>query len=134
MRTAILAAILAGSTATAQSAMTEREFDAYATGYAITYQTVATGIIATEEYYPGNRVRWQVEGGECLDGTWYAAGRDICFLYEERTTPVCWQMIPTDGGITVYPGQNNVYEAWISINRTKEELSCAPDGYVGSSN
>lgn len=49
-----------------------------------------------ELYYPGRRVMWfHKRRGECAEGTWEQAGPAndpaICFLYEGRADPVCWE-------------------------------------------
>ncbi len=79
--------------ALAQEPMSGAEFGAYVTGKTLTYGTGADPY-GGEDYLPGNRVRWSFLDGRCLEGRWYeetgAAGPQICFVYDDDPTPICW--------------------------------------------
>lgn len=70
--------------------MTAEEFDAHTQGRTLSYAT--DGIVyGREEYRPNRRVRWAFENGECVEGTWYRNGTQICFVYEHDPEAQCWQ-------------------------------------------
>lgn len=93
MRTLILtlATVLATPTL-AETSMTADEFDAFATGKTLTYQT-PDFVFGTEEYLPGRRVRWSDGSPGCYSGTWYPKDGEICFLYQGSSTPACWSFV-----------------------------------------
>ena len=41
---------------------------------------------------------WQDRDGNCLRGSWYAAGPQMCFVYDNDPEPDCWTMSRTDDG------------------------------------
>ena len=48
----------------------------------------------------GRRVLWAFKGDECRKGYWYAAGQEICFVYEQDPDgPQCWTFHRIDDGI-----------------------------------
>jgi hypothetical protein len=94
---AAIAVVLAGP-ALAQEPMTGAEFEAYTTGKTLHYGTNGR-IYGGEDYLPGRKVRWSFLDGKCLDGEWYAANSQICFVYVDDPTPVCWTFFETPGGL-----------------------------------
>lgn len=52
-----------------------------------------------ERYLPGRRVEWSFLDGQCKSGEWYADGTSICFIYEDRPDPQCWQFETTANGL-----------------------------------
>ena len=45
-----------------------------------------------EQYFKGDRARWQYPNGECTEGRWYGAGQSLCFEYEDVPGVQCWIM------------------------------------------
>jgi hypothetical protein len=88
MRAALLLCLLA-STASARTLMTPDEFDAWSSGKTLAY-SVDGEIYGSEAYFPGRRVRDADTGGPCLDGSWYADGDAVCFIYPARDGIHCW--------------------------------------------
>ncbi len=80
---------LAALPARAEAPLSAEAFDAYVTGFTITYQQEDL-VFGIEEYLPDRRVRWSVAPGHCLYGIWYPDGEDICFVYEDNPNPHCW--------------------------------------------
>lgn len=78
--------------------MSAEAFDAYTTGKTFSFGTGVTPYGA-EQYLPNRRVIWSFLDGQCRDGTWYAEEQNICFVYENRDTPQCWQFFQTPSGL-----------------------------------
>ena len=83
----------------AQDPMTGAEFGAYVTGRTLMFGTGAEPY-GGEDYLPGNRVRWSFLDGRCLEGRWYAAAPNICFVYSDDPTPICWTFFEGPDGLT----------------------------------
>ncbi|WP_149142874.1 hypothetical protein [Gemmobacter caeruleus] len=81
-----------------EAPMDAAAFEAYATGKTLTYAE-GGAIFGTEQYLPGRRVRWAFTGDICKIGHWYEADRLICFVYEDRDDPQCWQFWRDAGGL-----------------------------------
>lgn len=60
-----------------------------------------------EEYLDNRRVRWTFLDGECFEGEWYAAGEQICFVYETIPDPQCWHFFVRAGELSArFAGQS----------------------------
>lgn len=109
MRLALAALALVALPAAAETPITPGEFEAHVTGKTVTYRQFET-IFGIEEYLPDRKVRWSVAPNECLYGSWYPSGQDICFVYEDNPTPACWTFWLRDGALVALsvlaePGQ-----------------------------
>ncbi len=80
--------------------MTGPEFDAYVTGKTLMFGTAGAEPYGGEDYLPGRRVRWSFLDGRCLEGTWYEAAPNICFVYSDDPEPICWTFFERPGGLT----------------------------------
>lgn len=110
--------LLLASPVFADTPLTGAEFERIVDGKTLTFSngSVPYGV----EYYGADRqVVWLPLGGECLNGEWYEAqtnsGPAICFEYENRDVPQCWQVFETGGSIRAEylntPGTTVLYEA-----------------------
>lgn len=109
--------------------MTGAEFEAYATGKTLTYG-MAGQIFGTEQYLPGRRVRWAFTESACRIGHWYEADGLICFVYEDRNTPQCWEFWRDAGGLRArFAGDPNGTEL-SEVRQSPGPLSC-PGPEVG---
>lgn len=97
MRAALIAACLA-SPALADAPITAETFEAHVTGKTLTYQQFDS-LFGIEEYLPDRKVRWSTAPNECLYGSWYPQGENICFVYEYDPTPACWTFWLKDGAL-----------------------------------
>jgi hypothetical protein len=88
-------AVAAPLPALAERVMTAEEFDAYATGRTLDYSQFGD-VWGREEYLPNRRVRFSFRDDECREGSWYAKGPQICFVYDDEGVPKCWTYF-TDG-------------------------------------
>jgi len=79
--------------------MTGAEFGAYVTGKTLLYGTGADPY-GGEDYLPGNRVRWSFLDGRCLEGRWFEAAPNICFVYNDDPVPICWTFFKGADGLT----------------------------------
>jgi hypothetical protein len=126
MRALPLAMILAASPALAETPLNADQFDTATQGNTITYD-YGSGILGTEEYLEGRKVRWAFEGDLCIYGTWNEQGDEICFVYENDPAAKCWHYYLRDGvihGQYLGPGADSIVE----VERTSTPLPCAgPD-------
>lgn len=120
-------ALLSGTASHAETNMTGKEFEAYATGKTLTY--AANGqIYGVEQYLPDRRVRWAFVDDTCRIGHWYEDAGEICFVYEHDATPQCWTFHLSDGKLMARfisdPPETELKE----VNQTSEPLACTgPD-------
>lgn len=127
-RFAALIALTAASLAqAADTPMSAAEFEAYTTGKTLTFfsQGQPYGV---ERYKEDRRVTWSFLDGQCKEGTWYADGPSICFVYEDNPTPQCWLFFRQPDGLSALfegePGQTELYSAGES---TDDMLCLGPD-------
>ena len=73
-------------------------FDAYTNGKLL-YFNEGGEAYGAERYLPGRRVEWSFLDGNCKSGQWYALGQSICFVYEDRPDPQCWEFEATKNGL-----------------------------------
>ena len=45
-------------------------------------------------------MRWSVLDGRCLEGTWFEAAPNICFVYSDDPEPICWTFFEGPSGLT----------------------------------
>lgn len=95
---ALAALVALAAPARADTPMTGAEFEAYVTGRTLMYGTGGAPY-GGEDYLPGRRVRWSFLDGRCLEGVWYEAAPNICFVYTDDPTPVCWTFYDTPEGL-----------------------------------
>lgn len=123
MKVAATLALLAfAGPAPAQDAMTGAEFEAYTTGKTLHYGTEGR-IYGGEDYLPGRKVRWSFLDGKCLDGEWYAEDEQICFVYVDDPTPICWVFYETPDGLAAHLGGDKS-QALYEIGEANEPLFC----------
>lgn len=128
MRATFVALCLLAATAShAETLMTGKEFEAYATGKTLTYAAEGQ-IYGVEQYLSNRRVRWAFVDDTCRIGHWYEDAGQICFVYENDATPQCW-LFHLDGGrlraqfVSDPPGTE-----LSEVNQTDEPLACTgPD-------
>lgn len=109
-------------TALAETPMTAEEFDRYSKGKTLFYSSDGQRYGA-EEYLDRRRVRWSFLDGQCKEGSWYASGSDICFVYEDNPDPQCWQFFSAPGGLTarfVGDDRTTLYE----METSDDEMLC----------
>lgn len=79
--------------------MTGAEFERYTTGKTLTF-AVGGVPYGVEQYLPGRRVVWAFLGEACRDGSWFDAGPQICFVYDDEPGRLhCWEFHRTDDGL-----------------------------------
>ena len=99
MRTLCLITALWACPLLADGPMSGADFDAYTAGKTLyfNHQGKAYG---AERYLDDRRVEWSFLDGECKQGRWFEAGKNIlCFIYEDITSPQCWQFFKTATGL-----------------------------------
>jgi hypothetical protein len=95
---ALLAVCLSPLSAWAEPPLSGAAFEAYVTNKTITYDYGA-GLLGTEQYLPGRKVRWAFEDESCMIGSWYEDGSNICFQYEDGSGPQCWRFERSGAGL-----------------------------------
>ena len=111
----------------AETPMSAAEFEAYSTGRTLTY--AESGVIyGIEEYLPGRRVRWAFTDDECREGYWYEDGTAICFVYENNTTPQCWNFSRGERGLIArFLGSDNGRELYEARQSDQPLMCLGPD-------
>ena len=103
--------------------ITADEFERIVTGKTFSYANGGNAYGA-EEYLDNRRVRWTFLDGECTEGTWYAAGEQICFVYDNIADPQCWHFYEHSGRLTAqFAGQSLATELFETA-RMNEPLFC----------
>ena len=98
IRASAIALSLGAGPTHAEPSLTAEAFDALTQGRTMTWAQFGQ-VYGVEQYLPDRRVRWTVLGDDCVTGHWYAQGPAICFLYEDRKDPVCWDVATADTGL-----------------------------------
>ncbi len=119
----LLVSFLAQPAIAADKPISPAQFEALVTGQTLSYADKSTEY-GMEEYFEGRRVRWSFLDGECAEGRWYAAGDQVCFVYEGVQTPQCWSFYLRDETLMAQfentPGTGEIYET----RRKDEPLQC----------
>jgi len=106
--------------------MTGAEFGAYVTGKTLMFGTGAEPY-GGEDYLPGNRVRWSFLDGRCLEGRWFEAAPNICFVYNDDPDPICWTFFEGSDGLTALL-EGDADEVLYETGEAQEPLFClGPD-------
>ena len=107
----------------AHAQMSAEDFERYTSGRTLIFGQNGQAYGA-ERYLPGRRVTWSFLDGECRDGIWYPHDGNICFLYEDRDAPQCWQFTETPTGLIArFAGENTVLELY-EARETQDEMIC----------
>jgi hypothetical protein len=122
----ILAFALA-TPALAETTITAEVFEAHVTGKTLTYQQF-DNVFGIEEYLPGRKVRWSTAPNECLYGSWFPEGDEICFVYEYNPTPVCWSFWLQNGALVALSETGVAGEELYEVAASDQGLPCpGPD-------
>lgn len=98
MRALAILVFLAATSAQAEAPLSAEAFDALTKGRTMTWAEFGQ-VYGVEQYLPDRRVRWTVLGDDCKTGHWYAEGPAICFQYDDRPDPVCWEITQGQTGL-----------------------------------
>jgi hypothetical protein len=98
LRALVFCALALGGSASHAAPLSADAFEAYTTGKTL-YFSEDGEIYGAERYMPGRRVEWSFLDGQCKSGEWYADGPAICFVYEDRPDPQCWEFERTATGL-----------------------------------
>ena len=123
LSTIALCLLLGAGAAWSAEPMDGKAFDAYTRGKTLFYGQNGEAYGA-EIYLDDRRVRWSFLDGECKDGYWYEEAGQICFVYEDVSTPQCWAFTKQGGRLMArfqnMPGATELYEA----QDVDEEMIC----------
>ncbi len=121
--TSIALALSLTAPALAETPMGAAEFEAYTAGRTLSF-AAGGAPYGIEEYLPDRRVRWSFLDGECLDGTWYPQGSAICFAYEGREDPVCWEFFAGAGGLSARIAGDPLDARLYEVRGAQAEMLC----------
>ena len=99
------------------------EFEAIVAGRTLSYSTRGVEYGA-EEYLNNRRVRWSYLNGDCEEGSWYAKGPQVCFIYDDLPSPQCWQFYLRDGRLLARFEDNPEATELYELDRREEPLMC----------
>lgn len=128
MKQLILATCLCLSAVPALAAPMDAEaFDTYTQGKTL-YFNDGGETYGAERYLPGQRVEWSFLDGRCKSGEWYQDGNAICFTYEDRPDPQCWEFEKTARGLkATFLGSGETTELY-EARQSDEPMYCmGPD-------
>jgi len=120
---AALALCLFVTPALAEPPLSAEAFDAITLGRTMTWAEFGQ-VYGVEQYLPGRRVRWTVLGDDCVTGHWHAEGPAICFQYDHRPDPVCWEITAAGKGLRARLIGDAPDRAPVVIEDTTEPLAC----------
>ncbi|MFM7334795.1 MAG: hypothetical protein ACKO2N_14235 [Tabrizicola sp.] len=121
-----LTLILAVQAAQAQTPMTPEEFERWATGKTLDYATDGQ-VWGSEAYLPGRRVVDADTGGPCRDGSWYADGDAVCFVYPDFDGTHCWLYWREGDAVFAKPVLSAPEDAPQRVSPAATPLACAPE-------
>jgi hypothetical protein len=98
LRAIMIATVMICAAPVAADPMGAQEFEDYTTGKTLYFREDGM-TYGAERYLPGRRVEWSFLDGLCKSGEWYPDGQSICFVYEDRPDPQCWEFESTQGGL-----------------------------------
>lgn len=128
MAIALAAAVLCTAPALAETPMTAEEFDAFSLGKTLDY-SIDGQLYGSEMHLPGHRTRDADVGKACHDGTWFAEGDQICFMYGADPKHYCWRFWRQGDGLLAQPsGSPDATPSDVTIATTS--LTC-PGPEVG---
>ena len=116
--------------ALAETPLSAEAFEAHVTGKTITYRQFDY-VFGTEEYLPDRKVRWSTAPNECLYGSWYPDGDNICFVYEYDPTPSCWTFWVREGALVALSTEGVAGEELHEIDASPQGLPC-PGPEIGA--
>ncbi|OYW60703.1 MAG: hypothetical protein B7Z10_00155 [Rhodobacterales bacterium 32-66-7] len=114
---------LAAAPLAAETPIGAERFDALTEGRSMTWSEFGQ-VYGVEQYLPGRRVRWTLLGDTCVEGVWYAEGTAICFAYEDRPDPICWEMTETATGLNAALVSTVGDSAFVVIEDATEPMAC----------
>lgn len=98
-------------------------FEKYTTGKTLFFRENGQ-IYGAERYLPGRRVEWSFLDGQCKQGEWYEQNGAICFVYEDRPEPQCWEFEKTSTGLrATFLGETQSTELY-EAEQVDEPLHC----------
>lgn len=107
--------------------MSPDDFDAWSVGKTLDY-AVDGQVYGSEAYFPDRRVRDADTGGPCLDGSWFADGDAVCFVYPAREGTHCWLYWREGAAVFAKPVTASPEDPAQEVTEAATPLSCpGPD-------
>ena len=114
--------------APAQTVVPPQVFEQMSTGKTLYFFRNGT-FFGAEQYFPGRKSLWQYDGGECLEGNWFARGDMVCFTYREDPRVQCWHFLEKSGGY-VARGEGDPPDLDLELGRMDTQpLNCPGPGF-----
>lgn len=128
MRCLVLLLAVLPTLTLAEVPMTGAEFDAYTMGKTLSY-AVGSEPYGIEQYLAGRRVVWAFVGTECRRGSWYEAGEQICFVYDDAPgDQQCWLFFQGNGRLTARFVSTPDGTELVAVDQSPDPMFCpGPD-------
>lgn len=127
MRTPLALALCLIGAPVISAPMGAEAFDTYTKGKTLYFRENGAAYGA-ERYLPGRRVEWSFLDGICKFGEWYPDDGAICFVYEDRPDPQCWEFELTPNGLSAtFLGDGEVQDLYEAEQSDKPMYCVGPD-------
>jgi hypothetical protein len=83
--------------ARADTVVPPQAFEQFSTGKTL-YFFRGGAFFGAEQYFPDRQSLWQYNGGDCLQGHWFARGDLVCFTYQDDPRVQCWHFLEKSSG------------------------------------
>lgn len=108
----------------AETILSPSQFEAFTNGKTVYFARHGKAYGA-EQYLRNRKVIWAFSDGECSFGEWFAQGDQLCFIYEGRLNPICWNFVETDAGRAVRVVGDDPANDLVIVGSDTENLNCA---------
>ena len=98
-------------------------FDALSQGKTLSY-AIDGKVYGTEVYKPGHKVIFAFTDEECREGSWYARGNEVCFIYEDPNDPQCWLYFQRGDGLYAQFTADGPDSPLSQVEESSEPLAC----------
>lgn len=125
MRSAILGLCLLAAPAGAESLMSVAEFEAWSTGKTLIYAQDGV-ILGSEQHLPGRQTLDADVDGPCVEGTWFADGDAVCFIYAAYEGTHCWHFWRDGGEVMAKPLNAGADSSAYTVTADPAPMDCSP--------
>ena len=112
----------------AETVVSPSDFEELSTGKTL-YFFHNGQFFGAEQYFPGRKSLWQYNGGECMEGEWFAQDALICFRYRKDPRVQCWHFLEKSSGF-IARGENDPPELYLDLGGIDTQpLNCPGPDY-----
>jgi len=125
MRAAWVALCLIAGPAGAETLMSVAEFEAWSTGKTLIYAQNGI-VIGSEQHLPGRQTLDADLNGPCVEGTWFAEGDAVCFVYAAYEGTHCWYFWRDGEVVTAKPLNAEADSPAYTVTLDAAPMDCSP--------